>query len=86
MVNETIELNENEATIFFYLQKLLRNAQHKTEKFRRIWESTYTLIYENPLENGSTSVVNLSTTINKKDVNESVLEMDDKCVVKQVIF
>ena len=68
------------------MQKLLRLAQwgQKTEKSRRIWEPTYTLIYENPLENNRISEsVKLSDI--RKDEYENILEINDKSVVKQAL-
>ena len=60
------------------------NGVKKTEKSRRIWEPTYTLIYENPLENNRISEsVKLSDM--KKDEYENILEINDKSVVKQAL-
>lgn len=80
--NETIELTENDTTIFFYLQNLLRIAKcgaQKGEKSRRIWEPTYTLIYENPEMSQSIKLSEI-----QKDEEENILEISNKSVVKQV--
>ena len=44
----TIPMVDDDCSVFAYLQKLVHMAEWgvKTEKARRIWEPTYTLIYE----------------------------------------
>ncbi|MFH4976797.1 hypothetical protein AB6A40_003506 [Gnathostoma spinigerum] len=46
--NETIELDDKEATVFSFIQKLVQSVEwgQKNERTRRIWEPTYTLLYE----------------------------------------
>ncbi|KAK6110532.1 HECT-domain (ubiquitin-transferase) family protein [Brugia pahangi] len=60
--NATIELVDNDRSIFFYLQQLVQNVEwgQKNERTRRIWEPTYTLIYRNACDNDE-----LPQTINK---------------------
>lgn len=80
--NAVVELEEDDATIFAYVQKLLSITEwgQKLDKCRRVWEPTYTLIYENPLPEGENSTVDISKQPNKDVVPES------GSLVRQVIF
>uniref|UniRef100_A0A914ZV22 E3 ubiquitin-protein ligase n=10 Tax=Parascaris univalens TaxID=6257 RepID=A0A914ZV22_PARUN len=46
--NVTVELDNDDASVFYFLQQLGQNVDwgQKTERTRRVWEPTYTLIYE----------------------------------------
>lgn len=48
--NITIQLNDDDETIFSAVQRLFNHSDlaGKAERPRKIWESTYTIIYENP--------------------------------------
>uniref|UniRef100_A0A158Q903 E3 ubiquitin-protein ligase n=1 Tax=Elaeophora elaphi TaxID=1147741 RepID=A0A158Q903_9BILA len=47
--NVTVELDDDDRSIFFYLQQLVQSVDwgQKNERTRRVWEPTYTLIYGN---------------------------------------
>ncbi|OZC07477.1 HECT-domain protein [Onchocerca flexuosa] len=67
--NVTVELDDNDRSIFFYLQQLVQSVEwgQKNERTRRVWEPTYTLIYGDACDNNE-----LPRTVNKK-----VAEMND---------
>ncbi|EDW86666.2 uncharacterized protein Dwil_GK23521 [Drosophila willistoni] len=45
-----IELDNADWTIFRYIQELLQNSQlNKVDKFRKVWEPTYTIVYKEVL-------------------------------------
>uniref|UniRef100_A0A915PQB4 E3 ubiquitin-protein ligase n=1 Tax=Setaria digitata TaxID=48799 RepID=A0A915PQB4_9BILA len=51
--NVTVELDDDEKSIFFYLQQLVQSVEwgQKNERTRRVWEPTYTLIYGDACDN-----------------------------------
>ncbi|KHN87510.1 E3 ubiquitin-protein ligase HECTD1 [Toxocara canis] len=53
--NVTVELNDDDASMFYFLQQLGQNVDwgQKAERTRRVWEPTYTLIYEEASGEGS---------------------------------
>ncbi|KAM3726185.1 E3 ubiquitin-protein ligase [Dirofilaria immitis] len=61
--NVTVELDDDDRSIFFYLQQLVQSVEwgQKNERIRRVWEPTYTLIYGDARDNNE-----LPQTVNKK--------------------
>ncbi|EFO28334.2 hypothetical protein LOAG_00153 [Loa loa] len=51
--NVTVELDDDDRSIFFYLQQLVQSVEwgQKNERTRRVWEPTYTLIYGDACDN-----------------------------------
>lgn len=70
--NAVVELDEDDATIFAFVQKLLSISEwgQKLDKCRRVWEPTYTVIYENPLPDGERSTIEVTKGTNKEIVPE----------------
>ncbi|CAG9534153.1 unnamed protein product [Cercopithifilaria johnstoni] len=61
--NVTVELDDNDRSIFFYLHQLVQSVDwgQKNERTRRVWEPTYTLVYGDACDNNE-----LPQTVNKK--------------------
>ncbi|MCP9265968.1 HECD1 [Dirofilaria immitis] len=64
--NVTVELDDDDRSIFFYLQQLVQSVEwgQKNERIRRVWEPTYTLIYGDARDNNElpqTTLVVLSS-------------------------
>ncbi|KAL3982231.1 HECT-domain (ubiquitin-transferase) family protein [Acanthocheilonema viteae] len=61
--NVTVELDDDDKSIFFYLQQLAQSVEwgQKNERTRRVWEPTYTLIYGDVCDSNE-----LPQTVNKK--------------------
>lgn len=68
--NETVELEDDEQTVFAYLQQLLHVTDWgaKTNKYRSFWEPTYTLLYTS--SNDEEGDVSLSTQSSKQKLAE----------------
>jgi hypothetical protein len=80
-----VELEDDEASIFAYVQKLMYMTEwgQKADKTRRIWEPTYTIIYENPSLDDSRVV---QTTLANSQHNECLAPGTLVRQVNQKIF
>lgn len=60
--NVTVELSDDDTSVFYFLQQLVQNVDwgQKTERTRRIWEPTYTLIYEDSSCDSQIQTINSS--------------------------
>lgn len=56
--NVTVSLNDDDETIFAAVQRLFASSDwsSKPDKFRKVWELTYEIIYEYPPAEGTLNV------------------------------
>ncbi|VDK47623.1 unnamed protein product [Anisakis simplex] len=71
--NVTVELNDNNASMFYFLQQLCQNIDwgQKTERTRRVWEPTYTLIYEEAIPQQPSTIETINQSNDSNDLNNS---------------
>ncbi|CAF0944585.1 unnamed protein product [Adineta steineri] len=89
-----IEMDDNDATIFKYIQQLIKPfpSSQKSERIKRIFESTYTIVYtEKSNEQSDTIQSSSSYPIDLDTINENIsqsyssIDPKDICTIEDIL-